>query len=65
MSLGQIGSGGWVGSSGLLDSPTHPNEVEIKRLQKRVEELSMVEPTVENKNEFLAASKLLDDLLLK
>ena len=65
MSSGQIGSGGWVRSSGLLDSPTHSNEVEIKRLQKRVEELSMVEPTVENKNEFLAASKLLDDLLLK
>ena len=65
MSSGQIGSGGWVGSFGLLDNPTHPNEVEIKRLQKRVEELSMVEPTVENKNEFLAASKLLDDLLLK
>nr|XP_023928295.1 uncharacterized protein LOC112039646 [Quercus suber] len=46
-------------------SKTHPDEVEIKRLQKRVEELSMAEPTVENRNEFLDASKILDDLLLK
>lgn len=45
-------------------SITHPDEVEIKRVQKRVEDLSMAEPTEENK-EFLAASKILDDLLLK
>ena len=47
------------------DSKTHPDEVEIKRIQKRVEELSMANPTVENRDEFLAASKSLDDLLLK
>lgn len=46
-------------------SKTHPDEVEIKRIQKRVEELSMADPTVENRDEFLAASKSLDDLLLK
>nr|XP_023928291.1 uncharacterized protein LOC112039640 [Quercus suber] len=46
-------------------SKTHPDEVKIKRLQKRVEGLSMAEPTVENRNEFLDASKILDDLLLK
>lgn len=44
---------------------TYPNEEEIKKVQKRFEDLSMVEPTMENKFEFLAASRILDDLLLK
>ena len=44
---------------------THPNEEEIKKVQKRVEDHSMAEPMVENKSEFLAASRILDDLLLK
>ncbi|XP_023882264.2 uncharacterized protein LOC111994610 [Quercus suber] len=44
---------------------TNPNVPEIKRVQKKVEELSMVEPIVANKFEFLAASKIPDDLLLK
>ena len=44
---------------------THPDEKEIKKVQKRVEDLSMAEPTMENKSEFLAASRILDDLLLK
>lgn len=44
---------------------TYPNEEEIKKVQKRFENLSMVEPTMENKSEFLAASRILDDLLLK
>ena len=46
-------------------SKTHPDEVEIKRIQKKVKELSMADPIVENRDEFLAASKILDDLLLK
>ncbi|XP_030933437.1 uncharacterized protein LOC115959237 [Quercus lobata] len=46
-------------------SHTHPDEAEIKRVQKRVEVLSMANHTVENKAEILAASKTLDDLLLK
>ena len=46
-------------------SNTHPNVEEIKKVQKWVKELSMVDPTVENKSEFLAASKILNDLLLK
>ena len=44
---------------------THPDKEEIKKVQKRVEDLSMAEPTMENKSEFLAASRILDDLLLK
>ena len=43
----------------------NPGEKEIKKLQKRVEELSMAEPTMANKAEFLAVSKTLDELLLK
>ena len=46
-------------------SHTHPDEAEIKRVQKRVEDLSMADHTVENKAEILAASRTLDDLLLK
>ena len=46
-------------------SRTHPDAKEIKRLQKHVEELSVGVTTVESKIEFLAASKKLDDLLLK
>ena len=46
-------------------SKTHLDEVEIKKVQKGVEELSMAKPTMENKNEFLATRKILDALLLK
>ena len=46
-------------------SDTHPDVAEIKRVQKKVEELSMAELTEANKSEFLVASKILDDLLLK
>ena len=46
-------------------SDTNPDVAEIKRVQKKVEELSMAEPIEANKSEFLAASKILDDLLLK
>ena len=46
-------------------SRTHLDAKEIKRLQKHVEELSVGVTTVESKIEFLAASKKLDDLLLK
>ena len=46
-------------------SNTHSNVEEIKKVQNRVKELSMADPMVENKSKFLAASKILDDLLLK
>ena len=46
-------------------SDTNPDVAEIKRVQKKVEELSMAELTEANKSEFLVASKILDDLLLK
>ena len=46
-------------------SHTHPDEAEIKRVQKRVEDLSMADHTVENKAEILATSRTLDELLLK
>ena len=46
-------------------SHTHPNEAEIKKVQKRVEDLSMADHTVENKAEILATSRTLDELLLK
>ena len=46
-------------------SRTHPDAKEIKRLQKHVEELSVEVTTVESQIKFLAASKKLDDLLLK
>ena len=48
-----------------VSSKTHPDAEEIKKLQKQVEELSMAEQTEENKTEFLAASKKLDDILLR
>ena len=44
---------------------THLGAEEIKRIQKQTEELSIREPTKENRAEFLKASKKLDDLLLK
>ena len=46
-------------------SHTHPDEAEIKRVQKRVEVLSMADHIMENKAKILAASRTLDDLLLK
>ena len=46
-------------------SHTHPDEAEIKRVQKRVKDLSMADHTVENKAEILATSRTLDELLLK
>ena len=46
-------------------SRTHPDAKEIERLQKHVEELSVGVTTVESQIKFLAASKKLDDLLLK
>ena len=46
-------------------SHTHPDEAEIKRVQKRVEDLSMADRTAENKVEILVASRTLDELLLK
>ena len=46
-------------------SRTNPEIEEIKRLQKLVENLSICEPTEDTKDEFLEASKKLDDLLLK
>ena len=46
-------------------SRTHPDAKEIKRLQKHVEKLSARVNTEESKADFLAASKKLDDLLLK
>lgn len=55
----------WVQFPGLGATSTYPNEEEIKKVQKRFKDLSMVEPTIENKSEFLAASRILDDLLLK
>ena len=48
-----------------VSSKTHPDAEAIKKLQKQVEELSMAEQTEENRTEFLAASKKLDDILLK
>ncbi|XP_075642272.1 uncharacterized protein LOC142613671 [Castanea sativa] len=57
--------GRFVGVQAWGTSNTHPDVEEIKKVQKMVEELSMAEPTVENKSEFLAISKILDDLLLK
>ena len=48
-----------------VSSKTHPDAETIKKLQKQVEELSMAEQTEENRTEFLAASKKLDDILLK
>ena len=46
-------------------SKIHPDAKEIKRMQKHVEELSVRVTTMESKTEFLAASRKLDDLLLK
>lgn len=46
-------------------SKTQPDVEAIKKLQKQVEELSMVDQTEENRTEFLEASKKVDDLLLK
>ena len=46
-------------------SHTHLDEAKIKRVQKRVEDLSMADRTVENKVEILVASRTLDELLLK
>ena len=46
-------------------SKIHPDAKEIKRMQKHVQELSVRVTTVESKTEFLAASRKLDDLLLK
>lgn len=55
----------WIRIVGIGASNTHPDVEEIKKVQKRVEELSMAEPIVENKSEFPTTSKILDDLLLK
>ena len=46
-------------------SKTDPDTEEIKRLQRRVESLSVCEPTEETRAEFLEASKNLDALLRK
>ena len=46
-------------------SKTEPDTEEIKRLQRRVESLSVCEPTEETRAEFLEASKNLDALLRK
>jgi len=46
-------------------SKNHLDAEEIKRIWKEVEELSIGEPTKENRAKFLTASKKLDDLLLK
>lgn len=46
-------------------SHTHSDEAEIKRVQKRVEDLSMADHTMENKAEILVASRTFNDLLLK
>ena len=46
-------------------SKTTPETEEIKRLNSRIEMLNSCEITEENRKEFLAASKKLDDLLLK
>lgn len=55
----------WIRIAGIGASNTHPDVEEIKKVQKRVEELSMAELIVENKSEFPITSKILDDLLLK
>lgn len=55
----------WIRIAGIGASNTHLDVEEIKKVQKRVEELSMAEPIVENKSEFSTTSKILDDLLLK
>lgn len=44
---------------------SHPDVEEIKRLQKRVEQLNDGEFIEEDKAELLATTKQLDDLLLK
>ena len=44
---------------------THPNVVEIKRLQKCIEVLNSETFDEENRAEFLETSKQLDALLLK
>lgn len=46
-------------------SKTAPDTEEIKCLTSRVEKLNLGEITEERKKEFLAASKKLDDLILK
>ena len=44
---------------------TQPEAEEIKKLQKKIEQLSMEEATEENGVSLLESSKKLDDLLLK
>ena len=46
-------------------SKTHPNAKEIKRLQEKIEALTIGELNEENKAEFTEVSKRLDDLLTK
>ena len=46
-------------------SKIEPDTEEIKRLQRRVESLSVCEPIEETRVEFLEASKNLDALLRK
>ena len=46
-------------------SKTQPQSEEIKKLQKRIEQLNAMELTEDSKAEFLVASKNLDTLLLK
>ena len=46
-------------------SKTHPDAEEIKRLQKKIEALTIGELNEENKAEFTEVSKRLDDLLTK
>lgn len=46
-------------------SKTHPGTKEIKALQKRIEWLTSAPPTVQNRSDFIQASKELDEWLRK
>ena len=46
-------------------SKTHPDTEEVKRLQKKVEELNCADYMKEKKAEFLETSKKLDKLLCR
>ena len=46
-------------------SRTQPDTERIKALQKQIKDLNKGETTVDNKANFLATSKELDDLLMK